>query len=98
MAGGDLGGSPGEAGLLQPPSEPQAAGAVPQEAAAAAQRHGRSSARGVRVSESVQTRALELLHVRGAAGVWTRADERWVWFIRYVLYFESTSGLSGLLQ
>lgn len=53
VAGRDTRGGSGETGLREPPSEPQAAGAVPEETVLAAQHPGRGPAGGGRVSEPV---------------------------------------------
>ncbi len=76
MVGGDPGGSPGDAGLCEPTSQPQTAGPVPEEAVPAAQHPGRSPAGRRRVSESVQTREVELLHQPGPVRVRLRVNER----------------------
>ena len=54
VVGCDLSGSPREAGLCQPPSEPQTARPVSEEAVPAAWHPRRSPAGHQRVSESVQ--------------------------------------------
>lgn len=76
MVGCGPGRSPGEAGLCCPPSQPQAAGPVPEEAVPAAQHPGRSPARHRGVSEPVQTREVELLHQGGPVRVRIRVNER----------------------
>lgn len=76
MARCDLLWTPGPACLWSAALEPPAAEPVPQEAVPGAERSGWGPARRVRVSEPVQTGALELLHIPGTASVRTRVDER----------------------